>query len=296
MVHRILGPWLLGASLLLGLGAAPRAALGYCRTTTCAVQNPPPQCGRDAYGCSTSGIPLFWRQQCLSYDVGQDGSPRLGLDYAGALALVEKGFNLWPTAMCSTGSSPSIAFMTLGPLMCEQREYNPTGPNANAVLFRDTGWTHDASAIALTTVVFNSKTGEILDADMEIDTENYLLSPLDVEYTVGHESGHFLGLDHSSDPTALMYYQYSSTATTDPVLRLDDVLAICTAYPTNRDVPACDFEPAKGFATDCGGNVIASCAVPAGQPSRSSLAAGLGLGALGAVAAVARGRRRRRRR
>jgi MYXO-CTERM domain-containing protein len=55
------------------------------------------------------------------------------------------------------------------------------------------------------------------------------------------------------------------------------------------DPRAGDFEPAKGFAPDCGGDVIAACAVAPGAPgdARSSIA-------LVIVATVAAVRRRRR--
>jgi len=245
-------------STVVALDAAP--ALAYCRTTTCAVASPPTECIRDLNGCYASGIPLFWRQRCLTFSVGAAGSPALGLDYTAAEALIRSGFELWPNADCA-GAPPAIAIMSRGPLMCDRREYNSTGPNANAVLFRDTGWPYDGSIIALTSVVFNSRTGDILGADMEINSGGYPLTPINVEYVVAHESGHFYGLDHSSDPSAIMYFEYGLDRTDQPVLTQDDNAAICAAYPPARITPECTYEPPKGFATDCGGNVIGSCAV-----------------------------------
>src|SRR5207253_2466481 len=146
--------------------------------------------------CYASGIPLFWRQRCLTFSVGAAGSPTLGLDYGAAESLVQAGFELWPNAYCG-GTTPTIAIMNRGPLTCDRREFNATGPNANAVLFRDSGWRYDGSIIALTSVVFNSRTGEILGADMEINSGGYRLTPINLQYVVAHESGHFYGLDHS---------------------------------------------------------------------------------------------------
>lgn len=297
---RVLAVALAGAGALLALVLPARPAFAFCRTTTCAVANPPPSCTRDPHtGCWQAGIPLLWPQQCISYAVNTAGSPLLGLDYAAAATIIDQAFSHWPTASCSDGGSPSVAVMGRTGLTCDRVEYNPTGPNANAILFRDDGWTHDPAAYALTTVAFSTKTGQILDADMEINTP--LLTVGDLDFVVTHESGHFLGLDHSPDPTAVMYFQYGGGAVM-PQLSDDDVAAICTAYPTSRSAPACDFEPPKGYATDCGGDVIAACAVapePLSPEVTSSPAASSpgwidGL-AIGAVALTLGARRRRRR-
>jgi hypothetical protein len=294
-----------------GLALASSQALAFCRTTTCAVTKPPPECQRDNNGCFVAGIPLAWEQQCLSFSVHATGSPLvasaiLNLPYdgaEGALAMVQRSFGLWPSATCSDNTFPSIAIMSLGPLQCDRREYNSSGPNANAILFRDADWSHDAQAIALTTVVFNSKTGKILDADMEINSGGFpQLSRFDLEYVFTHESGHFYGLDHSSDQNAIMYFMYSIGTAVDPALTPDDVAAICAAYPASRITPACNYEPEKGFATDCGGDVLASCAVIPPAPSTGGRNHGGG-GRAGVVAALAllgagviHGSRRRRRR
>jgi hypothetical protein len=280
MVHRIVGirarrsgiallPLALGAASLLALVLPSSPASAFCRTTTCAVRNPPPECVRDDSGCWMAGIPLFWEQQCVSYAVSTAGSPVLGLDLEAAQAIVDKGFSLWPNAMCADGF-PSIAYASRSGLTCDRVEYNPTGPNSNAILFRDDGWTHDASAIALTTVAFSVKTGKILDADMEINSGQYPLSTLDLEFVIAHESGHFGGLDHSARSDAVMFFQYASGNTGDTQLTPDDVDAICAAYPPARVVGVCDFEPDKGFAVDCGGDVKASCAIAPAPPADGS--------------------------
>jgi hypothetical protein len=161
-------------------------------------------------------------------------------------------------------------------------------------------------------VTFNGRIGQILDADMELNTFTFgaSMSAYDIEYTVGHESGHFFGLDHSPDPDALMYFSYNSAATSDPSLRADDTAAICAAYPPPASGAALvcdrgplkdDFEPAQGFARDCGGNVIGGCAVapPRGTRDGGRTAAALLLlaAAAGVPAALrrARGRSARRR-
>ncbi|HET6147295.1 MAG TPA: matrixin family metalloprotease [Polyangia bacterium] len=251
-------------SLLLLLVLSGQRAFAFCRTTTCAVKKPPPSCMRDPdTGCWATGIPLSWNDQCISFSVNVAGSMRLGLDYDAARAIAEEAFSKWPAASCSDGA-PSIAFAHRSGLTCDRVEYNPSGPNANAIIFRDDTWTHDASALALTTVAFNVRTGQILNADMEINTASDELRLIDLPFVITHEAGHFAGLDHSPDPSTVMYFRYSGVPPTDVQLSDDDVAAICDAYPQGRAVPACDFEPPKGYATDCGGDVQAACTVAPG--------------------------------
>jgi hypothetical protein len=70
---------------------------------------------------------------------------------------------------------------------------------------------YPSGAIAITTVTSNSKTGEILDADMEINAVNQKFAELgddgnlrpelarvhDLQNTLTHEMGHLLGFDHN---------------------------------------------------------------------------------------------------
>jgi len=299
---------LAGGALALAVALAPAAAAAFCRTTTCALAKPPPECKeRTADGCLAHGIPLSWKQGCVSYSVWHDGTSNLAtgpLDYQSTLDIVASAFAMWPTTTCSDGY-PSIAAQSTVPLTCPNLEYNPSGPNANAVLFRDTEWPkdehHDPSQLALTTVTFNRRTGDILDADMEINTSAGDLTPDMLEYVITHEAGHFYGLDHSPDPNAVMYRSadFIGLITTNVVaLTPDDVDAICAAYPVSRPVPmVCDFEPAKGFAPDCGGNVIASCAVDPRPPASSrAWMAPLGTVTIVATIALALSARRQRKR
>jgi hypothetical protein len=76
---------------------------------------------------------------------------------------------------------------------------------------------YPTGAIAITTVTSNSNTGEILDADMEINAVNQKFADLgdagtahpelmhvhDLQNTLTHELGHLLGFDHNCyDPAA----------------------------------------------------------------------------------------------
>jgi hypothetical protein len=133
--------------------------------------------------------------------------------------------------------------------------YKPAGPNANVWLFEDDDWPHietDAEgAIAITSVLFDKFTGEIYDADVELNSYgvNFTTEPavdrVDLASVIQHESGHFLGLGHSPDAEATM------CATLDPdtgeakkrTLNSDDVEGICAVYPPGKFDELCDMLP-----------------------------------------------------
>src|SRR5690606_499403 len=138
---------------------------------------------------------------------------------------------------------------------------NPEGPNANAVIFREHDWPHDPFALALTTVSFNTDTGKLFDADIEVNVFSQLVSEASLRYVVAHEAGHFLGLDHAHDPEALMFERYSPVETSGELeLTADDRAGICRAYPPDRETTSrCNAEPERGFAPECGGDIEGSC-------------------------------------
>ncbi len=269
-----------------------------CQTTTCSGGTIA-GCVRDPLSlCWNGGAPVSWWRACTSFSVQAAGVPRLGLDYAATEAIVSRAFEQWTSAICSDGSSPSIALAPIGPLECSSLEYNPEGPNANAVLFRDGGWAHESNALALTTVTYRASTGEILDAEMELNLDNPSLALASLPYVVTHEAGHFLGLDHSPDTEALMYAQYTPVGRDGTPLLPDDVAAICSAYPA-RNAGECEFAPTFGFDARCGGDLGGGCTfapprAPVGPTAWLCLAALVGLAARSQRQLPSLGRRRMR--
>jgi hypothetical protein len=268
MIHRSFGPTVVCvAALATAIGWSKHA--GACLTTTCAVKNPPANCVRDPQTqCWLAGVPLRWWEPCVSFSVDQRGIPTLGLGYAETEALVVSSFALWPSTTCIEGF-PSISVLSMGPLECGRIEYNPEGPNSNAVIFQSRDWPHDATALGVTTVSFDPVSGRIVDADMEINLLSGGIDPFGVRYVIAHEAGHYFGIDHSAVEEALMYEKTSNfDFGSPPALTADDITAICLAYPTYRNVGKCDFEPEKGFSPVCGGDIEGSCAVSRPAPSR----------------------------
>jgi hypothetical protein len=97
-------------------------------------------------------------------------------------------------------------------------------------------WTHEPFALAITLTFFESTTGFILDSDIQLNrnvpffSDTSPLVAFDVERVLLHEGGHLAGLEHSADPTAVMF----ASLPPGPVSRAlapDDVAAISTLYP-----------------------------------------------------------------
>ncbi len=304
------------------LAVAP-SARAFCRTTT----SPTPADYEPAVsGCWTEGLPVYWANACVSFDVQENGSKQISYDVA--VREITAAFASWTSTVCSGAEgagSPSIAVSDLGPVECDLVEYDQTGPNQHVFLFRDDDWPYDDSSntLALTTLSYDNTTGEIFDADVEINTHDQTLSTsallppggYDFLSIVTHETGHFLGLAHATELGSTMYTHYTPGTTTMRALTADDESGLCSIYapdgtrhvalaasPTGTlPEEACDPTPRHGFTTLC-----ASQFPPAPPSSGCSLAAApamvtegapAGEGALGAalaLSAVLGGRRRRR--
>lgn len=279
--------------------AIPSVAEAYCRTSACGSAGTGAVCVPAMP--SDCGIPLAWKSPCVGFSMQKDASVRISLQTA--TEIFTRAFATWTTASCDGGTSPRIEVVDLGPVTCNEHEYNQSSGNANVILFHDEDWPNDGlgDALALTTVTYNVETGEIYDADIELNATGVGFSTSDTEVTFDllsvatHEAGHFLGLSHSADWSATMFTDYLPGSTSLRALEADDVAAICATYPPGAPIPAsCDPTPRHGFSTTCAGSsaepVEGGCCgvAPGAPPSDGRAALALGLGAL--VAARARRR------
>jgi hypothetical protein len=249
--------------VVAGLGAllVSQQASAFCRTTTCDPNDPQAQCQIDDDNCVVSGFPLFWASSCVTVGVHDVGSPRNGLSYDDVATVVDRAFASWMTARC-TGGNPSIDVKLLGPLECGVSEYNSDRANANIVLFREDEWPYAgaSNAIGLTTTRFDTKTGELWDADIELNGIGATLTvgdPIegdDLLSVLTHEAGHFLGLSHSFDNNATMKPVYDPVRDGDTFRSLapDDIAGICEIYPPNRKPATDSCENRHGFSAQCG--------------------------------------------
>jgi MYXO-CTERM domain-containing protein len=278
----------------LALFAQEGAAAAFCRSTTCTGD-----CPRDEDGCKTTGQKLFWASRCVGFSVQRDGTANLPMEEV--RPVIEAGFLAWTDLPCEVGAA-TIAFSPLDDVSCHKAEYDAGEPNANVVMFQDSKWEYSDAGnnLAKTTVTYDKETGEILDADIEL---NFAFNELtvgdggvvyDLASIVTHEIGHFIGLDHSPDPLATMFAGYDEGSTIQRTLEDDDIAGACEVYPPGRDA-ACAPLPKNGLGDACAGEE------EAGEGGGCAVAASAG-GAAGsgwwwaAAAACAAGALRSRRR
>jgi hypothetical protein len=222
-----------------------------------------------------------------------------------ANAVVTKAFASWEEPACDpmTGGKPNIHVENLGSVECDLVQYNSKSANANIVVFRDQNWPHPTGPhnIALTTVTYDVRTGEIYDADMEINTAGFGITTSDADVqtdllsVVTHEAGHFIGLSHSLDSTATMWANYTTGNIGPRTLAVDDINAVCAVYPPIEppiDKTTCNPIPRHGFSPAClSKQTEGDCSVgkPVGSSDRSSGA--LALATLMLMAGARRSRR-----
>jgi len=214
----------------------------------------------------------------IHYVQSSTGEPALG---SGVFDAVNRSAQTWQTQLQACGSmdlaetSPHSASRFVG--------YNQNGQNENLVLFRlqlcsppagdpciaagtcgnvHDCWDHGPSVVALTTSSYAVSSGELLDADVEINaasaTPTIVDSPPcsgaittncvanDVQNAVTHEFGHFLGLAHSPDASSTMYATEPPGETSKRVLDSGSKQFVCDVYPAGQASKDCAAETSSG--------------------------------------------------
>lgn len=316
-------PWraALGAATLM---LTANTAAAYCRTTTCDSRLGQACAVNPRTKCPVTGVPLFWPDACVTFGVHHLGSPKQGITFNEAEEAAELAFRTWISAKCDTaGQHPSIGVVALGSVECDKVQYNypppgqdfPPGPNANIIVFRDDFWPYmeepdaERTTLALTTITYLRDTGEIVDADIEVNSANVRLSTgntnitNDLQAILAHEAGHFFGLAHSEVNGATMNERYNVNVgdATFRTLSDDDRRGICDLYPPGAvEVGDCRGEgPRFGFSRYCHTPVEASagwlCSATPGASGKDAPSKGVWLGVLGLLGGVIGLSARRRR-
>ncbi len=291
-----------GALALAALAAVERPASAYCFTYDCDPTSG--QCGDDPgdpADCPEGEVRLYWPVACIGFSLQEDASRQVNI--AAFEPLAQAAFASWTNIDCGGGRAPSLKASYAGRIACDKQEYNQKGGNANALVFRDADWpyTGATNTLALTTLTFNTDTGEIYDADMEINaTASMRLTTGDADVDkdllsiVTHEAGHFLGMGHtqSMNAASTMFASYDAGTTTLRDLEPDDEQGICALYPPDRDgIGACDATPRHGYSGECGGKTDDDDGCTAAAPGGPASPRAWPLITLAGLAAL--GRRRR---
>jgi hypothetical protein len=322
------------------LGVAPAAA--FCRTMTC----PTPPDYPDADDCVPPDfesycaslnpprrvLPVYWTNACVTYDINENASDQI--PYATAAQQFAIAFSKWTGTICTPTTDDagadagegkvSVDIRDLGPVSCDALTYNTNEGNQNVIIFHDDVWPYnDANnTLGLTTITYDPDTGELDDADMEINSTVPLtvsgavpLSGYDFQSIITHETGHFFGMAHSTEDTSTMFAHYTPGSTEMRLLKPDDMAGICTIYPpdgtrtvstsvaASGSIPqaACDPSPNGGWQSACtvpkaGCSVSAGGDTSRGEGCAWGLAVTLGFAAAKATRWRMRGARAARRR
>jgi uncharacterized protein (TIGR03382 family) len=241
-----------------------------------------------------SSLCLFWGARELTYSVSDkaSGSQPSCPDLGTLRTLVRQSFDAWEGVSCS-----DMIFHEGAPSSRQDVGYDTTRPdNINLIIWRQAYcndvvipgdpceqnddcanqhncWEFGASVaiIAVTTTTYNRATGEILDADIELNDWNGQMGAAasgnyftcanpgpgtpecnppgyggsnciwtDLVNTLTHEIGHFVGLDHSQDdPNATMAASAEPGEFKKRTLEPDDVDGLCAMYPPNSPAVTC---------------------------------------------------------
>jgi hypothetical protein len=300
-------------SIILAGGAllsAPASALAFCRTHTCEFDGTE-VCDVDARtGCSVGGGLAHWPSGCISYAVQLDGSPDANISADTLQGVLEDGFRSWSDVQCAgSADTPPLSAYYRGETSCDQVEYNcgAREDNANIVMFRDGQSDLSGFTIALSTIIANLNTGEILDVDVEINSRTFDFyvdeadardEAHDLRLVINHELGHFLGLSHSREPGALMRAEYEGS---NLLPAADDIAGMCSIFPASGSDPECSgdgvLDACLGSDSRCPVPVQSStggCSVTSVQSSAAASGVWLLAGACAALALSSARRQGRR--
>jgi hypothetical protein len=267
---------------------------------------------------TSEGVATAWFYPCITMHM-----------YLGSPPAVLTADQLFAASVraAATWSYPALACSDLRiSVVAESEASSDVGYDSkNVITFRTTSWCrqpgrlndagviepdcYPSTALAVTSVFKNKNTGEILDADIELNAVDYTWGDrvalpdlarsdtMDFQYAVTHEMGHVIGLDHPCYVfgEALRLYDNTGALEVDCYNNpnLPDAIASSMMYPSvdltgaktmqrvlgTDDVQGvCDIYPhvhdtCPPRPTDGG------CAVSPGQPSegKAGLLAGSGL-------------------
>lgn len=127
----------------------------------------------------------------------------------------------------------------------------------NRLVWRETDWPGDPEALAITTLIYRTATGEILDGDIDVNgttfswTSSLDTMPInDAQNTLTHEVGHLIGFAHAPDTEATMFGNSGPGEISKRDLAPDDIQGVCFVYPAGAPTPS-GRSVGAGFVGTC---------------------------------------------
>ena len=129
--------------------------------------------------------------------------------------------------------------------------------NRNVVVVVDRLWPYQNGAIAVTTTAYDTRTGRVVDADIELNTATFRFEHvvdgetncagrdnlMDLRNTLTHEVGHVLGLEHPPNTAryaeTTMFASAPACETRKRTLAQDDIDGLCFIYPAGAETQQC---------------------------------------------------------
>jgi hypothetical protein len=286
-----------------------------------------------AFGCAAAAALVGWSHRCEAFVryLTDDNAPFFWAQASVPITGYSNDFTqtsmttdqvagaLQGAAAAWSQETNSCTYLELVPALSTAPTPLAVNDGHNSLIFHNSLWCHvtangkcnvdyDASALAVTTDTANTKTGQIYDADVEVNLVDYqwadlvtdpeLANDMDLQNALTHELGHLIGLDHTCfDPLSSMTgvrpddndgQPVPDCATATPevqattmfpsampgdtqkrTLAPDDLNAVCTIYSINDPPPP----PGTGVNGGCAGCAAAGGAGDLGAPATFALLA-----------------------
>lgn len=164
-----------------------------------------------------------------------------GEEKSGAVRSLGEAFSTWVK-----NSRGRVKFIFSG--WRPGKEAKPDGVNTVAWVGED--WRYRPEVVAMSSLWYSETSGEIKEADIEFNARDYSWTPeggggaLSIREIALHEIGHLLGIDHSFNPSAVMFNSICPRNPIRVALTRDDREALWFVYPRQSpsfiscDIPA----------------------------------------------------------
>ncbi len=202
--------------------------------------------------------PLFWRYRTVIMRPAYDTSADLPPDVI--RAAIDRSMATW------NGAADGCSDFRFGdggqPTGLTTNGFGGERDGENRIVWHENDWPADLTGgdvLAVTTTLYRVSTGQILDADIDVngaqytwtDTTDPSMVQTDVQNAMTHELGHVLGLAHSPEMDATMYYESPPGDLDKRTLAQDDVDGLCYIYPERLATPGAPPMQTPPLSSSC---------------------------------------------